>query len=126
MMPVNPENLQEIIDRIRKRYGEDEIRSADVYPEINRIPTGSLELDLATGGGIPLGRWCHFYGPLSSAKTLTAWNIIAEAQKMGLECAYYNIEKQFDPVWVKARGIDLSKLHLVDGTTIESVGDKLD
>lgn len=125
-MPVDPSNLQEILSLIRKRYGDDEIRYADSYPDIKRIPTSSLELDLATGGGIPIGRWAHFYGPLSSAKTLTAWNVIAEAQKMGLECAYYNIEKQFKPDWVAARGIDLSKLHLVEGTTIEGIGDKLE
>lgn len=125
-MPVNKDRLEEVLDAIRKQYGNDEIRYADSYPDMKRIPTGSLELDLATGGGIPIGRWAHFYGPLSSAKTLTAWNVIAEAQKLGLECAYYNIEKQFLADWVASRGIDLSKLHLVEGTTIEGIGDKLE
>lgn len=125
-MPVEKENLEQVLASIKKEYGEGEIHYADNYPELVRIPTRSLELDLATGGGIPLGRWVHFYGPLSSAKTLTAWNVIKSAQDMGLSCAYYNIEKQFLAEWVEARGIDLSKLHLVEGTTIEGVGAKLE
>lgn len=125
-MPVEQDNLEKVLAKIKKEYGDGEIHYADNYPELVKIPTRSLELDLATGGGIPLGRWSHFYGPLSSAKTLTAWNVIKEAQDMGLDCAYYNIEKQFLPEWVKARGIDLSKLHLVEGTTIEGIGAKLE
>lgn len=125
-MPVDRENLTKVLDQIRKQYGDGNIHYADNYPALVKIPTGSLELDLATDGGVPLGRWSHFYGPLSSGKTLTAWNVIKAAQDMGLECAYYNIEKQFLPDWVEARGIDLSRLHLVEGTIIEELGTKLE
>lgn len=125
-MPIEPENLEKVLAAIRKSYGDGEIHYANEFPDLVKIPTGSPELDAATHGGIPLGRWCHFYGPPGGAKTLTSWNIIKQAQDMGLTCAYYNIEKQFLPSWVEKKGIDLSKLHVVEGTTIENVGAKLE
>ena len=125
-MPIDPHNLQKVLDAITKQYGVGEIHYATDYPKLVRIPTGSLELDAATYGGIPLGRWSHFYGPPGGAKTLTCWNIIKQAQDMGLTCAYYNIEKQFLAEWVEKKGIDLSKLHVVEGTKIENIGAKLE
>jgi recombination protein RecA len=125
-MPLDKDNLEKVLAAIKKNYGDGDIRYGDEFPDVKRIPTGSLELDAVTRGGIPLGRWAHFYGPPGGAKTLTCWNIIKEAQAMGLSCAYYNIEKQFLPSWVEAKGIDLSKLHVIDGSIIEEAGAKLE
>lgn len=125
-MPVKVDEIEEVTARINRKY-ENSIRHGDVMEEVNGIPTGSLELDIAMGGqGLPQGRVTRLYGGYSSAKTLTSYNVIAEAQKMGLACAYYNIEKQYSPEFVKARGVNTSKLTLVEGTTIEEVGDKLE
>lgn len=118
--------LDKALAAIRKQYGDAVVRRGSDKPEIQRIPTGSLILDWVTGGGFPLGRWCHFYGGYASAKTLTAWNAIREAQAQGLTCAYYNIENQFDPVWAKERGIDIDALHVIDRTKIEDVGEILE
>lgn len=125
-MPLDKDNLDKVLAAIKNSYGDSGIRYGDEFPELIRIPTGSPELDAVTRGGIPLGRWSHFYGPPGGAKTLTCWNVIKAAQDMGLTCAYYNIEKQFYPDWVEAKGIDLSNLHVVEGTTIEDVGAKLE
>jgi len=123
---MEKENLEKVLSAIRKEYGEGDIHYGDDYLPLVRIPTGSLELDAATYGGIPLGRWSHFYGPPGGAKTLTCWNIIKQAQDMGLTCAYYNVEKQFLAEWVERKGVDLAKLHIVEGTTIEDVGAKME
>jgi len=123
---VSSLELDKAITAIRKQYGEDVIRKASDKPEVIRIPTGSLVMDWVTGGGFPLGRWCHFYGGYASAKTLTAWHLIRESQKMGLTCAYYNIENQFDPKWAKERGINVDDLHVIDRTKIEDVGEILE
>lgn len=125
-MPVDPSSLDKALTAIKRTYGDDSIVKGNEKPVLRRIPTGSLELDYATGGGVPLGRWMHFYGPKSSSKTLTAWNIIAQAQAMGLKCAYYNIEKQYDEVWCQKHGIDTENLELVQGAKIEEVGAKLE
>jgi recombination protein RecA len=120
---VDPKETDKVITAIRKKYGDSVIHKGSDKPDIIRIPTGSLVMDWVTGGGFPLGRWCHFYGGYASAKTLTAWHLIREAQKMGLTCAYYNIENQFDKKWAKERGIDVDALHLIEGTKIEDVGE---
>lgn len=125
-MPVDPSTLDKTLEAIRRAYGENVVRTGAEKPIVTRIPTGSLVLDWATGGGFPLGRWCHFYGGYMSAKTLTAWNMIKSAQDMGLSCAYYNAENQFDPVWAAAKGIDLDKLLVIDRTKIEDIGEALE
>ncbi len=125
-MPVDPSSLSKALTAIKKTYGEDSVVKGTDKPKLRRIPTGSLGLDYATGGGVPLGRWCHFYGGRSSGKTLAAYNIIANAQKMGLSCAYYNIEKQYDAEWCAKHGIDVGALELVQGAQIEEVGAKLE
>jgi recombination protein RecA len=123
---VNPELLSKALDAIKRNYGSESIRLGSDKSNVDRISTGSIQLDWATGGGVPLGRVVHFYGGYSSCKTLTSFSIIKNAQDMGLECAYYNVEKQFIPEWVEQRGIDLDKLHVVDGTEIETIGEKLE
>lgn len=125
-MPVDTGTLDRALASIRKTYGDGSIHKASEKPVLRRIPTGSIELDYAIGGGVPLGRWCHWYGGRSSGKTLAAYNTIAAAQAMGLTVAYYNIEKQFDPVWAAKHGIDTDALELVEGTIIEQVGAKLE
>jgi recombination protein RecA len=119
---VDSKEFDKVLDAIRRQYGDNAIRKGSDKPNVARIPTGSMVMDWVTGGGFPLGRWCHFYGGYASAKTLTAWHLIREAQKMGLTCAYYNIENQFDKKWAIARGIDVDALHVIDKTQIEDVG----
>lgn len=121
-MPVNPDTLDKALAHIRKQYGPGSVVAGDETPFVSRIPTGALELDLATNGGIPIGRWTHKFGGYMSAKTLTSWNIIANAQELGMTCAYYNIEKQYDKDWVARRGIKTKDLVVVEKTAIEDVG----
>ena len=51
---------------------------------IETVPTGSLNLDIALGlGGLPKGRVVEIYGPESSGKTTVALHMVAEVQKRG-------------------------------------------
>lgn len=124
-MTVNSDNFNETLNRISRKY-EDDIRMGDRYENPPRISTGSLELDAAMGGGIPQGRFSRFYGGYHSCKTLVSLNVIAHAQAQGLQCAYYNIEKQYDPTFAKVRGVNPKTLAIVEGTTIEEIGDKME
>ena len=125
-MTVRPENYDEVVARINKKY-ENDIRKGNQYEAIARIPSGSLELDLAMGGGVPMGRWTRFWGGYHSTKTLTALSVIREAQKMGLMCAYYNVEKQYDVDFARKNiGLDVDALTLVEGTSVEEIGDKME
>mgnify|MGYP000930157102 CR=1 FL=1 len=124
-MPVNPDDYDDIVRKINKKYN-DSIRNGDSFESANRISTGSLELDIALGGGVPIGRWTRFYGGWSSTKTLTALRVIGNAQRMGLACAYYNVEKQYDPEFAELLGVDSKKLTVVEGTTVEEIVEKME
>jgi recombination protein RecA len=123
---VHPDEYQEIVNRINRKYA-DSIRRGNDMEHPSRISTGSLELDVAMGGGIPVGRWTRFYGGYSSTKTLRSLICAREAQKLGFTCAYYNVEKQYDPVFAKEMiGLDTDELTLVEGTTVEEIGEKME
>ena len=95
--------LQSAIAHITKVYGTGAImRLGENKANLNveAIPTGSMMLDMALGiGGVPRGRIVELYGPESSGKTTVALHIIAEAQKMGGEVAFIDVEHALDPTY---------------------------
>jgi len=75
------------------------------------IPTGCLELDIALGvGGIPRGRIIEIYGHESSGKTTLALHMIAEAQKLGGTCAFIDAEHALDPTYAQKLGVNIDNL----------------
>ena len=105
--------LETAMQQIEKTYGKGSIMrlgdNADIVVEA--IPTGSLSLDLALGiGGVPRGRIVELYGPESSGKTTVALHIIAEAQKMGGEVAFIDVEHALDPTYAEALGVNIDNL----------------
>lgn len=125
-MPVVPENLESVFNQIEKSYGAGSIRYASSKPDLVRISTGSLAIDYATGGGIPLGRIGHWYGNYGSGKTSLAFRTIANAQREGYVCALYNVEKRFNRAWAEKLGVDVDKLILAEGSEIETVAGKME
>lgn len=123
---VNSSKLDEAIAAIRKRYGADSIMPASQKSEASRIPFHDIQLDWATGGGIPLGRWIHLYGPESAGKSLLSLKLIANAQKMGMNAAFYDVEKTFVPSWAEKMGVDLDRLLVLRPTIIEEIGSQLE
>ncbi len=77
---------------------------------IETIGTGSLALDLALGGGVPRGRISEIYGPESSGKTTLTLHIVAEAQKLGGQCAFIDAEHALDPEYARRIGVDVDNL----------------
>ena len=105
--------LETAISQIEKTYGKGSIMKLGQNATLNieAIPTGSLSLDLALGvGGVPRGRVVEIYGPESSGKTTLALHIVAEAQKLGGEAAYIDVEHALDPVYMQNLGVDLDAL----------------
>lgn len=98
---------------IEKEYGKGAVMRLGAVPDLNveTIPTGSLTLDLALGvGGLPRGRIVELYGAESSGKTTLALHCIAEAQKLGGEVAFIDVEHALDPVYAKALGVDIDNM----------------
>jgi recombination protein RecA len=56
------------IDAVLKKYGDGAILQGNQIVDVQRVKTGSLTLDLITGGGWGVGRIIEVYGPESSGK----------------------------------------------------------
>ena len=105
--------LETALAQIEKQFGKGAVMKlgANVTMQVDAIPTGSLGLDLALGiGGVPRGRIIEIYGPESSGKTTLALQILAEAQKMGGEVAFIDVEHALDPTYAAALGVDIDSL----------------
>jgi recombination protein RecA len=77
------------------------------------ISTGAPTLDKILGiGGLPRGRIVEIYGPESSGKSTISLSLVAQAQKMGLRCAYIDAEHALDPAYMMDLGINLDDLLL--------------
>lgn len=105
--------LESAIAHIIKTYGSGAVMrlgQANTM-HVDAIPTGSMTLDLALGiGGVPRGRIVELYGPESSGKTTVALHIAAEAQKLGGEVAFIDVEHALDPIYARALGVDIDNL----------------
>ena len=105
--------LETALAQIEKQFGKGAVMKlgANVAMQVDAIPTGSLGLDLALGiGGVPRGRIVEVFGPESSGKTTLALHILAEAQKLGGEVAFIDVEHALDPVYASALGVDIDSL----------------
>jgi recombination protein RecA len=102
------------LDTIEKQFGKGSImKMGDSGNEkVECIPTGSLSLDLALGGGIPKGRVVEIYGPESSGKTTLTLHAIASIQKAGGTAAFIDAEHALDPAYAKRIGVDVENLLL--------------
>ena len=109
----NKKVIDEALDKINKVYGMGAVMRCDDKPSTNVevISTGSLGLDLALGvGGLPIGRVIEIYGPESSGKTTLALHVIAQAQKLGKDCAFIDAEHAFDKLYAENLGINTKEL----------------
>lgn len=112
------------MDQIEKQYGKGSIMrlgaSVDGKMKIDVISTGIIALDLALGvGGFPRGRIIEIYGPEASGKTTLALSTIAQAQKLGGQCAFVDAEHALDPVRAETLGVNLDDLLLSQPDTGE-------
>lgn len=114
--------LELALNQIEKQFGKGSIMRLGEKTKMNLeiIPTGSLDLDIALGiGGIPRGRIIEIYGPESSGKTTVTLHVIAEAQKMGGNAAFIDAEHALDPNYAKNLGVDVDNLIISQPDTGE-------
>ena len=106
--------LEMALAGIEKQFGKGSIIRMGERPvqNIEVIPTGCLDLDMALGvGGLPRGRVVEIYGPESSGKTTVALHVVAEAQKAGGVAAFIDAEHALDPIYAKKLGVDIDQLY---------------
>ena len=114
--------LDVAMGQIEQTYGKGSIMKLGQRSvmDVEAISTGSLSLDVALGiGGLPKGRIVEIYGPESSGKTTLALHVIAEAQKMGENCAFIDAEHALDPAYAKKLGVNIDELIISQPDTGE-------
>lgn len=120
----NPE-LEKLVTELNKKFGENAVNigfkknnDGSAF-HIKRIPTGSFTLDLALGGGIPVGRFTQISGALSSTKTTQTAHIIKKAQSLGYTCAYVDVEGTTDDPFLQDIGVDTDSLIYMNPDSLE-------
>ncbi len=113
--PVNDAKLKALglaMDQITKQFGDGSIMKLGEAKrvDVELLPSGSLSLDIALGGGYPKGRIIEIYGPESSGKTTLTLHAIAEIQRQGGTAAFIDAEHALDPSYAKKVGVDTENL----------------
>ena len=119
--PLN--SLKDTISRIRKRFGRNSIIQANDarFIKVVRVSTGIDSLDFGIGGGYPLGRFVHIYGPEGVAKTFMAMRAAAVVHAADPKAivVWNDLERVFDHKRAKQIGVDLSRLELIPADSAE-------
>ena len=104
--------LELAMAQITKQFGDGSIMKLGENKKIDveLLPSGSISLDIALGGGYPKGRIIEIYGPESSGKTTLALHAIAELQKQGGQAAFIDAEHALDPSYARKIGVDTESL----------------
>ncbi len=101
---ADDKSLELAIAQLERQFGAGAVMrlgssKVEQWPSVS---TGALSLDMILGiGGLPLGRVVEIYGPESSGKSTLALSIVAQAQKLGITCAYVDAEHALDPVYMQ-------------------------
>jgi recombination protein RecA len=100
------------LDTIEKQFGKGSIMKLGESHKsaVETVPSGSLSLDIALGGGLPKGRVVEIYGPESSGKTTLTLHAIAAVQRSGGTAAFIDAEHALDPAYAKRIGVDVDNL----------------
>jgi len=107
--------LSTTIDMIRKKYGTGAIMQLGEDGDkmkVEMVPTGSLALDIALGGGIPKGRIVEIYGAEAGGKTTLSLHMVAEVQKRGGVAGFIDAEHALDPIYAKSIGVNVDDLFV--------------
>ena len=122
-------STSEILKKIQKEHGTSVVqKGVTSFADTIRIPTGVFPVDLAMGGGFPMGRVSIVYGPESSNKTNIVLCAIAQGQQMfpDKNAVLVDAESVFDPKWAVRFGIDLNRLIVVQPDYAEQAVDFLE
>lgn len=100
-----PKSLAEV-----KKLYKSLIEDLSIEKTYDAISSGSLIVNGLIGSrcpGVPRGRITEICGPEASSKTTMAIHSCVEAQKQGLNIAYLDFERAFDPYYARDCGLNI-------------------
>lgn len=96
------------------------------YAELTWIPTGFSQLNKILGGGIPTRKITEISGVFSVGKSTLALQIVAQAQRLGMDCLYADTEYSFTEDYAEKLGVDIKLLDLLQERYAETVLDEIE
>lgn len=103
--------VNDILKKLQGKYGKEEMNTLNGdRNKIERIPTGSIGVDVITGGGWPIGRVIEIFGEESTSKTTLAMSCIKGLQDQEKICAFLDVESSYDPLYAESLGINNDNL----------------
>jgi recombination protein RecA len=96
-------------------------RKGHTMPIHDVIPTPSIGLNRALGGGLNTGATHLFWGTPSVGKTTMCFRIIAEAQKLGYRPVIIDSESSYNDEYAAKCGIDTSDVVIIQSTIVEDI-----
>lgn len=96
-------------------------RKGDSMPTHDVIPTPSVGLNRALGGGLNTGATHLFWGTPSVGKTTMCFRILAEAQKRGYRPVIVDSEYSYNDEYAKKCGIDIDDIVVIQSTIVEEI-----
>ncbi len=114
-------NLDDILAKLSPKTTDKYRLARDISKEL--VPTASIGINRALGGGIGIGKQTTIWGNESSGKSAVALQTIALNQKLGHVCAYIDAEKTFDRDWANRLGVNTDELIV---SQVSSIGEMTD
>lgn len=100
--------VTQLVSELQKKFGK-EVVAGDNRQGVQFVSSGSFALDIALGGGYPLGRIVELRGYESSGKTTLALTVCRNIQEQtGKAVVYIDRENALDMDYVEALGVDIS------------------
>ena len=104
--------LLDVLASMDKRFGKGAVIVGDTVIQTERQSTGSLGVDIITGGGWGRGRMVEIFGPESSGKTTLCIHTMIQAQldNPNKRVAFIDAEHAFDRNYAEHLGLDMSQV----------------
>ena len=126
-------SIADIRAKINKKHGQAVAHNLSNQNPTNVnewIPTGSRWLDgiICRGqlAGIPVGKVSEIAGLEATGKSYMAAQIAANAQKMGIDVAYFDAESAIDPSFLEKAGCNLDSLLYIQAESVEFVLEQIE
>lgn len=96
-------------------------RKGDQMPLHEVIPTPSIGLNRALGGGLNTGATHLFWGNPSVGKSTLCFRILAEAQSRGFRPVIVDSEYSFNEEYAAKCGINIDDIVVIQSTVVEDI-----